>query len=265
MLTGEIFTKIKDIKREFYHYIYEHYPEILINYRSNKSYIEIKKRPMAISNPDSLVFNSHYILNTMYKNASVIFHLKKQKVKIANLFTMPKNENDRGIWSPIKGDQCYYHDNSDVIFWCDQCCESFCCMSECLKHRLCSCGTRGCKCDSYECGCPALKDKEKKLLETKILQKFPDPIKTARDILMDVTENYKYCLKCVSEKPINRNCCICLGLCSWGYSGCPKCQRVWHKACNTYPLPNTYIPMPSGAMDGSSISPSATCSLQLCK
>ena len=72
---------------------------------------------------------------------------------------------------------------------------------------------------------------------------------------------------------MNRTCFICLGLCSWGYCRCPSCQRCWHKICNHYPVPTTYIPIMNGKGDQnsqgingiSSYGYTSTCSLQYCK
>lgn len=49
------------------------------------------------------------------------------------------------------------------------CSETYCCVKACFIHRQCSnCGVRGCGCDSFECLCPPIKEKEKKGFEAKI-------------------------------------------------------------------------------------------------
>lgn len=57
------------------------------------------------------------------------------------------------------------------------------------------------------------------------------PLKTHREVLMQITQNFKYCLKCAQDKLITRMCAACQGLCSWGYFRCPGCQKMWHKKC----------------------------------
>ena len=68
---------------------------MLLNYRSERSFIEIKsdikKKPGANNTGDSMVFSSPGILKNFFKNSNIYFHLKKQKIKIENLFSMPKN------------------------------------------------------------------------------------------------------------------------------------------------------------------------------
>lgn len=67
-------------------------------------------------------------------------------------------------------------------------------------------------------------------------------MKTYKEILMDLTENFKYCLKCAQEKIGTRICQVCEGLCSWGYFRCPDCMKIWHKKCYPHLLNVPYIP-----------------------
>lgn len=64
---------------------------------------------------------------------------------------------------------------------------------------------------------------------------------------MDITENYKFCLKCAYDKINTRICAACDGLCSWGYFRCPHCSKVWHKKCYPHSISASYVTNPPTA------------------
>jgi hypothetical protein len=59
---------------------------------------------------------------------------------------------------------------------------------------MCSnCNIKGCGCDQYQCGCPPLKDKDRKNYEHRIQASLAASKLDRREY----TEYYKYCPKCV--------------------------------------------------------------------
>ena len=82
IVTGEVYEKIKKLRKQLHHEINEKYPEMLVNYESQKSYIEVRKKPLPLNSGETMIFSSPAILRNFFKNSSIYFHLKKQKIKI---------------------------------------------------------------------------------------------------------------------------------------------------------------------------------------
>lgn len=104
--------------------------------------------------------------------------------------------------------------------------EHYCCTTKCYKHNICAvCGTKGCGCDASECDCPPLKEKEKKMYEKLMVERYYDR--------REITENFKLCLRCAFEKLNNRVCVYCEKSYEFFYDfeQCKSCHKIYHKEC----------------------------------
>ena len=202
-------------KRQFYSDLYEHYLEYLLNFRQERGIVEVRRVHAAPA--DEEFFSSKIILSRTFANAEFTFRVPRKPHKIENLFSVPRLS--AASWWPIRTRNCFYHPEqpNPIIFECAVCSETYCCVKACFIHRHCAnCGVRGCGCDSFECQCPPMKEKEKKGFEAKIHSTLSQSKLERREY----TEYYRYCLKCVTENLKTNWCYLCLGFCYYAYEKC---------------------------------------------
>ena len=146
---------MREKEMEFHRYIYDHYPELLLNYNSKKSQVVIHRKQK--QDPYFYKFNSQVLLTNVFKDSTVKYVVRKTDMKIADLFSVVKK--DRGSWSTVSGLECYFHPGEKAKYTCDLCCESYCCLENCKRHLPCpKCNEYACSCEKFGCMCQPMYD-----------------------------------------------------------------------------------------------------------